>query len=158
FAPSQLKARTALLLRHFAEKEQAAWNQAWSVHAARFADAIKAAKSAATAAGVPVKSKLTPEQLRELAFGGYLERGREQGSGGGGQAAGKIRQTALSRIFAIASKAATYNRAAQPVLAQAMGDPNQPVRTQAFEHLQALGMDRARLGSEALEAGYTDLG
>src|SRR5262245_31324028 len=39
-----------------------------------------------------------------------------------------------------------------------MGDPNQPVRTQAFEHLQALGMDRATLGSEALEAGYTDLG
>jgi ParB family chromosome partitioning protein len=44
------------------------------------------------------------------------------------------------------------------VLAQAMGDPNQPVRTQAFEHLLALGMDRAKLGAEALEAGYTDLG
>jgi ParB family chromosome partitioning protein len=39
-----------------------------------------------------------------------------------------------------------------------MGDPNQPVRAQAFEHLLALGTDRAILGSEALEAGYTDLG
>lgn len=158
FAPPQLKARTALLLRHFAEKEQAAWNQAWAVHAARFAGEIQTAKAAATAAGVPVKSKLSPEQLRELAFGGYVGLVREQGGGGGGQPAGKVRQTALSRIFAIASKDAAYGRAAQPVLAQAMGDPNQPVRTQAFEHLQALGTDRATLGSEALEAGYTDLG
>lgn len=158
FAVPQIKAATALLLRHFAAKEQAAWNQAWAVHAARFAEHVTAARAAATAAGVPVPSKLPPEQLRELAFGGYVGLVREQGGTGGGQPAGKVRQTALSRIFAIASKDAAYSRAAQPVLAQAMGDPNQPVRTQAFEHLQALGLDRARLGSEALEAGYTDLG
>lgn len=158
FAQPQLKAKTALLLKYFDSKEQAEWNSAWTVHSARFAKEIKEATEAAKKAGVPVKSKLTPEQLRELAFGGYVGLVREQGASGGGQPIAKVRQTALSRIFAIASKDAKYNRSAQPVLAQAMGDPNQPVRTQAFEHLQALGMDKASLGAEALEAGYTDLG
>ena len=158
FAEPQLKAKTSLLLSLFDIKEQAEWNAAWSVHSARYANEIKAAKDAATKAGVPVASKLTPEQLRELAFGGYVGLVREQGASSGGQPIGKVRQTALSRIFAIASKDATYSRSAQPVLAQAMGDPNQPVRTQAFEHLQALGMDKAQLGAEALEAGFTDLG
>ncbi|MBP3954560.1 HEAT repeat domain-containing protein [Gemmata sp. G18] len=158
FAEPQLKAKTALLLSLFDIKEQAEWNAAWSVHSTRFASAIKAAKDAGAKAGVPVASKITPAQLRELAFGGYVGLVREQGASGGGQPIGKIRQTALSRIFAIASKDATYSRSAQPVLAQAMGDPNQPVRTQAFEHLQALGMDKAQLGAEALEAGFTDLG
>jgi ParB family chromosome partitioning protein len=158
FAPPQLKAKTALLLRFFDNKEQAEWNSQWGVHSARYAKEIKDAADAAKKAGVPVPSKLTPEQLRELAFGGYVGLVREQGASGGGQPVAKIRQTALARIFAIASKDAKYNRAAQPVLAQAMGDPNQPVRTQAFEHLQALGMDKATLGGEALEAGYTDLG
>jgi len=158
FAPPQLKAKTALLLKLFDNKEQAEWNAAWVVHSARYANDIKAAADAAKKAGVPVPSKLTPDQLRELAFGGYVGLVREQGASGGGQPVAKIRQTALARIFAIALKDAKYNRSAQPVLAQAMGDPNQSVRTQAFEHLQALGMDKASLGAEALEAGYTDLG
>ena len=158
FAPPQLKAKTALLLGLFENKEQAEWNAAWMVHSARFAAEIKTAQAVATKAGVPVASKLTPAQLRELAFGGYVGLVREQGGSGGGQAIAKVRQTALARIHAIATKDSQYARAAQPVLAQAMGDPNQPVRTQAFEHLQSLGMDRAALGAEALEAGYTDLG
>jgi ParB family chromosome partitioning protein len=158
FAPPQLKAKTALLLKYFDNKEQAEWNASWAVHSARFAKEIKEAADAAKKAGVPVASKLTSEQLRELAFGGYVGLVREQGASGGSQPIAKVRQTALSRIFAIASKDAKYSRSAQPVLAQAMGDPNQPVRTQAFEHLQALGMDKAALGAEALEAGYTDLG
>ena len=158
FAPPQLKAKTARLLEHFDNKEQAQWNAAWGVHSARFAAEVVAARAAAKAAGVPVKSKLTAEQLRELAFGGYVGLVREQGASGGGQPVGKVRQTALARIFAIAQQDATYGRSAQPVLAQAMGDPNQGVRTQAFEHLLALGMDKAALGAEALEAGFTDLG
>ncbi|QJW99535.1 HEAT repeat domain-containing protein [Frigoriglobus tundricola] len=158
FAAPQLKAKTALLLRFFDNKEQAEWNAEWGVHAARFAHDIRAAADAAKRAGVPVASKLSAEQLRELAFGGYVGLVREQGASGGGQPIARVRQTALARIFAIASKDAVYSRSAQPVLAQAMGDPNQPVRTQAFEHLHALGMDKAQLGAEALEAGYTDLG
>ena len=158
FAPPQLKAKTALLLKLFDNKEQAEWNAAWAVHSARYASDIKTASDAAKKAGVPVASKLTAEQLRELAFGGYVGLVREQGASGGSQPIAKVRQTALARIFAIASKDATYSRSAQPVLAQAMGDPNQAVRTQAFEHLSALGMDKAALGAEALEAGFTDLG
>lgn len=158
FAPPQLKAKTALLLKYFDNKEQVEWNANWAVHAARFNIVIRTAADAAKKAGVPSKSKLTVDQLRELAFGGYVGLVREQGASGGGQAVARVRQTALSRVHAIASKDATYARAAQPVLAQAMGDPNQPVRTQAFEHLLALGMDKAALGAEALEAGYTDLG
>lgn len=158
FAPPQLKARTALLLGLFDNKEQAEWNAAWAVHSARFATEIAAARDAAKKAGVPVASKLTPAQLRELAFGGYVGLVREQGASGGGQPIGKVRQTALSRINAIASKDAQYARSAQPVLAQAMGDPNQGVRTQAFDFLLSLGMDKAALGAEALEAGFTDLG
>lgn len=158
FAAPQLKAKTALLLGLFDRKEQAEWNAAWTVHSTRFASEIQAARADALKAGVPVASKLTPAQLRELAFGGYVGLVREQGASGGGQAITKVRQTALTRIYAIASQDAHYARAAQPILAQAMGDPNQPVRTQAFEHLLALGMDRAALGAEALEAGYTDLG
>ncbi|MBA4188823.1 MAG: hypothetical protein C0467_12565 [Planctomycetaceae bacterium] len=158
FAPPQMKARTALLLGLFDNKEQAEWNAAWTVHSTRFAADIKMARDTAQKAGVPVASKLTPEQLRELAFGGYVGLVREQGASGGGQPIGKVRQTALTRIFKIASKNAEYARSAQPVLAQAMGDPNQGVRTQAFDHLLALGMDKAALGAEALEAGFTDLG
>ncbi len=158
FAPPQMKARTALLLGLFDNKEQAEWNAAWAVHSARFTADIRTARDAAMNAGVPVASKLTPAELRELAFGGYVGLVREQGASGGGQPIGKVRQTALTRIFKIASKNAEYARSAQPVLAQAMGDPNQGVRSQAFDHLLALGMDKAALGAEALEAGFTDLG
>lgn len=158
FAPPQIKAATALQLKHFAEKEQARWNQAWGVHSFRFGGVIKDVRREATAAGVPVPSKLSPAELRELAFGGYVGLVREQGGSAAGPAVGKVRQTALSRLFAIATADAGYVQAARPVLVQAMGDPNQPVRTQAFEHLQALGVDRATLGGEALEAGFTDLG
>jgi ParB family chromosome partitioning protein len=158
FAPPQLKARTALLLKFFDNKEQAQWNAEWAAHAARYAAEVRAAAADAQEAGVPVPSKLSAEQLRELAFGGYVGLVREQGGSAGGSAVAKVRQTALARVFSVASGDPKYARAAQPVLAQAMGDPNQPVRTQAFEHLQALGMDRAALGAEALEAGYTDLG
>jgi ParB family chromosome partitioning protein len=99
----------------------------------------------------------TPEQLRQLAFGAYVGLVREQG-GASSQQVGRVRQTALSRIFALAQADAKYARAAQPVFIQALGDPNQPVRLQAFDHLLALGTDRTTLGAEALEAGHTDLG
>src|SRR5262249_25060522 len=48
--------------------------------------------------------------------------------------------------------------AARAVLVQALGDPNQAVRLQAFDHLATLGMDADALGAVALGAGHTDLG
>jgi ParB family chromosome partitioning protein len=160
------RARTAQLLRYLGEKEQAAWDQAWVVHARRFAGEIAALRQQAPQRQPP-PSQYSAAQLQELAFGGYVGLVREQGSatargsrtsGLGAQAVMRVRQTALSRILALASANPHYARAAQPVFVQALGDPNQAVRMQAFEQLQTLGMDSAALGAEALEAGHTDLG
>jgi ParB family chromosome partitioning protein len=153
--PPWLRARAVRLLEWFAEKEQAGWNQAWAVFAKRFAPENAAAQSAAPPR---TTSQLSTEQLKELAFGAYVGLVREQGSAAATPAVVRVRQTALGRVFALASRDDRYNRAARPVLTQALGDPNQPVRAQAFEHLLALGADRTQLGAEALEAGHTDLG
>lgn len=153
--PPWLRARAVGLLEWFAEKEQAGWNQAWAVFGQRFARAVAEARSAAPPR---TRSQLTAEQLKELAFGAYVGLVREQGGAAATPAVVRVRQTALSRILALATKDERYKRAALPVLTQALGDPNQPVRTQAFEHLLTLGADRTQLGAEALEAGHTDLG
>ena len=70
----------------------------------------------------------------------------------------RVRQTAMSRVLGGAKEDKAYVEPARPVLVQALGDPNQPVRFQAFEQLQALGMDPTDLGAEALASGHTDLG
>jgi ParB family chromosome partitioning protein len=154
FADPLLRSRACQLTQHFAVKEQARWNQAWGVFAKRFAPQVEAARKQLK----PTKSKLSQAELRELAFGAYVGLVREQGSGTATPAVVRVRQTALSRLFAIATADKAYARAARPVLTQALSDPNQPVRLQAFDHLQALGVPKTALGAEALEAGYTDLG
>lgn len=158
FASPHVRARTAILLRHLSAKEQAPWNQAWAVHQERFADEIAAAREKSAERGtVPLQTTL--DQLRQLAFGAYVGLVREQGGPQTtAQQVARVRQTALSRILALAQADPHYAKGAQPVFIQALGDPNQPVRLQAFLHLQDLGMDRAALGAEALEAGHTDLG
>jgi ParB family chromosome partitioning protein len=157
----QTRARSALLLRNLSEKEQAAWDQAWETHAGRYAAEITALEGQARKRP-PVPPKHTPAQLQELAFGAYVGLVREQGGKGGRTTVGpqvvRVRQTALRRVLALATSDPIYAKVARPVLVQALGDPNQPVRTQAFESLQTLGMDSATLGGEALETGYTDLG
>jgi ParB family chromosome partitioning protein len=164
FAEPQTRARTAQLLQHLSAQEQNEWDQAWIAHAARFAVTIATLQQQA-AQHRPPPSQHSPEQLKELAFGAYVGLVREQGGAAdGGQRAGtgapvaRVRQTALSRILALARGNPKYARAAVPVFVQALGDPNQPVRLQAFEQLQTLGMDATTLGAEALEAGHTDLG
>lgn len=153
FGEPVLRARASNVMAAFGVKEQAKWTQEWGVFAKRFAKEVASAKAQMKA----VKSKLTQAELRELAFGAYVGLAREQGTAST-PAVGKVRQTALSRILAIAQADKQYARAAQPVFSQALSDPNQPVRVQAFEHLQAIGVSKAALGAEALEAGYTDLG
>ena len=153
FGAPTLRARAFALTVHFGQKEQAKWDQAWGVFGKRYAAEVAAAKAKLK----PTASKLSKDELRELAFGAYVGLAREQG-GANSPAVGRVRQTALSRIHAIATTSKQYARAAQPVFSQALSDPNQPVRLQAFEHLQSLGVSKAVLGAEALEAGYTDLG
>ncbi len=153
-APS-LRARAVGLLAWLAGKEQDGWNLAWDVFAKRFAADIAAAERAAPPRAV---SRLTAAEAKELAFGAYIGLVREQGSATATPAVARVRQTALARVLAVATADAAYRPASFPVLMQALADPNQPVRFQAFEQLLALGFDRTRLGAEALEAGHTDLG
>src|SRR5437763_615729 len=83
------------------------------------------------------------------ACGAYVGLVREQGGAAGATPqVVRVRQTALARILALATGDAQFAGAARPVLIQALGDPNQPVRVQAFEQLQALGMAADALGAE----------
>ena len=154
FAPPLRRFEAVGVMAAFAEKEQARFNQQW----ANFLKRHNADAKAALAKLAPAESKLSRDELRELAFGAYVGLVREQGSGSTTPAVVRVRQTALARISAIVGKDAQYSRAARPVFTQALGDPNQPVRNEAFDRLQALGLTAAELGAEALESGHTDLG
>jgi ParB family chromosome partitioning protein len=156
----RVRARTAQLLRHLSEERPDAWEQAWALHTNRFAAEIRALREAARERKPPAP-QYTPEQLQALAFGAYVGLVREQG---GSTTAGhgtesqvvRIRQTALARLQEMAK--AGHQAAARPVLVQALSDPNQAVRLQAFDQLAALGMDADTLGAAALGAGHTDVG
>ncbi|SIO58295.1 chromosome partitioning protein, ParB family [Singulisphaera sp. GP187] len=160
-----VRARTVGLLAHLREKEQAAWDLSWSVHASRFAPEIAALRTEAkTRPGVPLAYGRS--ELQELAFGAYVGLVREQGGSSNRKKKGsgvdpqviRVRQTALGRLLALAQTDPHFARGAVPVFIQALGDPNQAVRLQAFEQLQTLGVDATLLGAEALGAGHTDLG
>jgi ParB family chromosome partitioning protein len=154
------RARTGHLLRHLSEKEPAAWEQFWPLHAARFGAEIRALREGARDRKTPAP-QYTPEQLQELAFGAYVGLVREQG--GSAAAYGteaqvvRVRQTALSRLQEMATTGGRA-AAARPVMIQALSDPYQAVRLQAFDQLAALGLDADTLGAAALGAGHTDVG
>jgi ParB family chromosome partitioning protein len=153
------RARTAHILRLLSEKEQAAFDQAWALCSARFAAEIKSLHEQAKERH-PQAPQYTPEQLQELAFGAYVGLVREQGgSTGAGYGTEtqvvRVRQTALSRLQEMA---AAHSASVRPILIQALGDPNQAVRMQAFDQLAALGMDAETLGAAALGAGHIDVG
>lgn len=158
--PPVAKARTAHLLKLLAEKEPAAWEQAWALHAARFAAQIGALRESARERPAPER-QYTAGQLQEMAFGAYVGLVREQGgSSGGGRGTEaqviRVRQTALGRVRALAASAGQES-AVRTVLVQALGDPNQAVRLQAFDELAALGVSADALGAAALGAGHTDV-
>ena len=152
FASPLKRFEAGRLLHFFGEKESAQLRQEWELFAARNKSVVKESSAELTV----TPSALRAAELRELAFGAYVGLTREQGSGGTGVA--RVRQTALSRVSAIAAADETYKRSARPVFTQALADPNQVVRLQAFDHLQALGLPNSELGAEALESGSTDLG
>jgi ParB family chromosome partitioning protein len=141
------------VLFNLGEKEQAPFNWEWRIVQGRCAAEIKSLAEKA-AERKPTPSQFTLPQLRQLAFGAYVGLIREQGDA----RVIRVRQTALSRAMALAKADKEYARACIPVFVQALGDPNQAVRMQAFQQLQEVGMDPAALGAEAIEAGHTDLG
>ena len=144
------RARSALLLRVVSEKE-AVWEQAWGLHSDRFAAEIRALRESASKREQP-PSQYTPAQLLELAFGAYVGLIREQGSE---PQLARVRQMALTRLQKWAQQRPD---AVQLVLLQALGDPNQAVRLQAFDQLSALGMPADTLGAAALGVGHIDVG
>jgi ParB family chromosome partitioning protein len=159
------RARTAHLLRHLAEKEPAAWEQAWRAHADRFAATPPYPRTLSPKEGERGEApEYTPGQLQELAFGAYIGLVREQGGSIRHQPSRatetlvvRVRQTALARLQELATTGGSQ-AAVRPVLVQALADPNQAVRLQAFDHLAALGVDADTLGAAALGAGHTDVG
>ncbi|HEX8912881.1 MAG TPA: HEAT repeat domain-containing protein, partial [Humisphaera sp.] len=155
-----VRARTVWLLRELFGKHQAGWDRAWSAHAERLAGDIAALQKAA-AGRKPAASKYTPAQIEELAFGAYVGLAREQGGSVpnvDAQATARVRQSALTWLLELAKRSPAHARAARSVFTQALRDPAQPVRMQAFDQLLALGADTDQLGSDALESGHTDVG
>jgi ParB family chromosome partitioning protein len=156
----QLQVRTARLLRHLDAEEQDAFDQAWKVHASRFARELAELRAQAKKRK-PVPLGYTPGQLQDLAFGAYVGLVREpagaKGKGTDPQA-NKVRQSALAHLLKLAGVDPRHARSALPVFVQALGDPNQAVRSQAFEQAQALGMPPSSLAAEALASGSVDLG
>jgi ParB family chromosome partitioning protein len=148
-----VRARTAHLLGYLTAREPDAWEQAWRVHADRFAVATGGPPVAVASGGPPAA---TTAQLQELAFGAYIGLAREQGGQANESQFVRVRQTALARLQELA--AAGRQAAVRPVLVQALADPNQAVRLQAFDQLAALGLDADALGAAALGAGHTDVG
>jgi ParB family chromosome partitioning protein len=151
------RARTAHLLRYLAEKEPAAWEQAWRIHAERFGGPPHPQPLSPEAGARGGRGEYTPEQLRELAFGAYIGLVREQGGHAAESQFVRVRQTALARLQELAVSGGRQ-AAVRPVLVQALADPNQAVRLQAFDQLAALGVDADTLGAAALGAGHTDVG
>ena len=160
----RLQVRAARLLRHLDGDEQAPFDQAWKVHEARFAKELADLRALA-AKRQPVPLDDTAGQLQDLAFGAYVGLVREQAApkakGQGGSPdpqASKVRQSALAHLLKLAGVEPRHARGALPVFVQALGDPNQAVRSQAFDQALTLGISPASLAAEALASGHVDLG
>ncbi|WP_422929580.1 HEAT repeat domain-containing protein [Singulisphaera sp. PoT] len=160
----RLQVRTARLLRHLDADEQDEFNQAWKVHEGRFAKELTGLRDQSkTRKKVPLQ--YDSGQFQDLSFGAYVGLVREQASPKGKGQAGtpdqqaiKVRQSALAHLLTLAWVDARHARSALPVFVQALGDPNQAVRFQAFEQAKALGMSPSALAAEALASGHVDLG
>ncbi len=159
--PPGLQVRTARFLRHLAADEQDAFDQAWKVHEARFAPELAELRQQARKRK-PAPLQYTAEQLHDLAFGAYVGLVREQaaprGKSGADPQASKVRQSALGHLLKLANADARHAQSALPVFVQALGDPNQAVRMQAFDQALALGMPATSLAAEALASSHVDLG
>lgn len=155
FGSPFLQARAVALLPLLKEDKQHAWDLAWSVFEKRFANELKEVQKESKKHKLP-KIAVTADELSELAFGTYVGLVREASSSHSKSI--RIRQTALRRLLALAQDQNAFRASAIPVQIQALGDPNQPVRFQAFEQLRELGLPAEQLGAEAIESGHTDLG
>ncbi|MCY1066683.1 HEAT repeat domain-containing protein [Nannocystis sp. RBIL2] len=155
----QLKVRAARLLEALQEDKQESLDRVWAVFSKRFHRALAAAKQQASQK-VAAKLAYAPEELRQIVFGAYAALSRLPG----GSAETRIRQTALSRVLALAGYksqkpgAPEHVAAAVSVLVPALGDAQGSIRRQAFDGLKGLGVDNTTLAAEALATGQSDTG
>ncbi len=140
----QLRVEAARLLALRERPEQEHLDRAWRQLQRRIGDS--APPAAITRQGA--------ESVSALVFGAYVGLARLKGS----SAEIRIQQTALSRLLAMGARNPSLVGGVTPVLVQALGDPHQPVRKQAFDGLRSLGMSADRLGAEALASEHRDVG
>jgi ParB family chromosome partitioning protein len=154
-----LRARSALLVQHRVGKDQAGWDQAWAAHPERYRAELLQLREAA-AQREPKPSAYSDAQLRQLAFGVFLGMARDATPGSPIAVARRMGLTWLHWLQKEhwLGKEHDLVPALTPIYVQALGDPNQEVRTTAFDQLMDLGIDRTTLGAEALETGHLDLG
>jgi ParB family chromosome partitioning protein len=153
FGSPQARYRTILILDELNAQSKETWDHVWAVHARRFSEEIKALSSRL----IPSQNRPSGFELNKLAFGAYMGLVREQGESRAGSDVIRIRQSALSRLVALAQSEPQLSTAAQQVIIQTLNDPNQTVRTHALKQLQTLNASIKELANEALATGYTDL-
>lgn len=153
FGSPQARYRTILILDELNAQSQETWDHVWAIHARRFSEEIKDLSSRS----IPSQNRPSAFELRQLAFGAYMGLVREQGESRTGSDVIRLRQSALSRLVALAQSEPQLSTAAQQVIIQTLNDPNQTVRTHALKQLQTLNAPIKELANEAFATGYTDL-
>jgi ParB family chromosome partitioning protein len=149
----QLKGRAARVLHALDDEKQDRWDREWEAFRRRFDKEISALMAAAKKRR-PAPSGYSPEELRRVVLGAYAGLSRM----GGGPLEARVRQTAVSRLAALAKADAALGESVRPLLLLSLGDPHQAVRKLGFDSLAALGMSAAELGAEALAVGQRDMG
>jgi ParB family chromosome partitioning protein len=149
----QLEVRALRLLEALDDEKQDRFDRSWAVFHRRHAEPI-AALLAAADQRKPAKPEYAPAELRRVVLGAYAGLSRQVG----GAFEVRVRQTAVSRLAAMATAEPALKETVQSLLLLALGDPTNAVRKLAFDSLSALGMPAVELGAEALAVGQRDMG
>ncbi len=149
----QLRVRAARLLDALDDEKQDRFDRSWAVFHKRHAAPI-AALLAAADKRKPAVPQYAPAELRRVVLGAYAGLSRQSG----GALEVRVRQTAVSRLAAMATAEPALRETVQSLLLLALGDPTNAVRKLGFDSLAAIGMPAAELGAEALAVGQRDMG
>ena len=162
FGTAAVRDRALNACQFFSAEKQPVWDQNWKLVHDKFASDKDMAKLA-SAQALP-KLRVDTNELKQLALGTYIALVREQGSYHGkgkrpaaGEPVISIRQTALRRLALLAATDQAIEAVVRPVMIQSLGDPNQAVRTLAFEKLETLKVDADTRAFLAIESGHADL-
>ncbi len=158
FGNPLLRGRTARLFDHLdpSVETSASFRMRWNVFRSQFDDRIENVLGRVTDPDAESPSRPDASTVRDLAFGAYAGLIRE--FSGTSKESSAIRLTALDRLLSLSKLDDSYATPARSVFLQMLGDPIQEVRSRAFGHAHAIGMDRTTLGAEALAADHLDIG